>query len=310
MRRLMSAMLALSVFGAATAAQADTTKYHDPEGRFNLTVPTGWTAGRPTEPKIAAIIVPPAAETLGGACLVLVTPTPETRSVSQAEIDAAFGALFTREFWTAALQASGKLKDVTIDTVGSRDQGGHKVYFVVANVTSADAGTEFKAKGRQELHAIPGSIQFVNCSAKVETYGSMEADFTTIFTSYEPKSGEYIASAPQSPPTVLTLYAGRFDGATRIVAQDVPNLPVTGWSGPTASLALAGFGQWEVCDGVNYAGTCHLLSSSTVPTAPTRIGSVRRYLGNPRDMRAAAGLAGQGAGAAYALGVDRARSRR
>jgi hypothetical protein len=295
MLRLMSATLAFLVFGAF-GAQAEATKYHDPEGRFNVTVPDGWQAEKPALDKIALFIASPRSATLGAACLVMVSPTPETRASTQAEIDAAFAPLFTQEFWTTAFQAAG-LKDVAIESSGSKDQNGRKVYFVIANVTTTGTAGAVKAKGKQMLHVIPGSLQFVNCAAKAENYAELDAEFESIFNSYEPKSGEYIARAPQSPPAVLTLYSGpQFNGVTRVVQQDTPNLPLMGWSGVTASFAVAGFGQWEFCDGVNYAGNCKLVAGAQTPITE-RIGSVRRYL-NPRDMRGALSLVAPGAGAA------------
>ncbi len=307
MLRLVSAVLALFVVGSTVAA-ADGIAYRDPEGRFTLKVPSGWAAEKPIEEKIALLMVSPRATEIGGVCLVIVNPTPETRSATQAEIDQAFGQVFTKEFWELAFQSSG-MKDVTIDSAGSKDQNGRKIYYVVANVTVTGTKGAMKAKGKQVLYAIPGSLQFVNCSAKAENYAEIEAEFESVFDSYVPKSGDYIVQAPQSPPSVLTLYAGRqFDGVTRVVAQDTPNLPMLGWSGATASVAVAGFGQWEVCDGLNYAGNCRLVAAASAagPAARVlRIGSVRRY-GASRDLRGALSLIGQGVGAAYKAAAERA----
>ena len=53
-----------------------------------------------------------------------------------------------------------------------------------------------------------------------------------------------------------------------------------------AGVAIAGAGAWEICDGVNYTGTCNVVSGET--TQALRIGSVRRYIGH--DMTDAAAM--------------------
>jgi hypothetical protein len=56
-------------------------------------------------------------------------------------------------------------------------------------------------------------------------------------------------------------------------------------------LVVAGFGQWEVCDGLNYMGNCRLVAAAQLGGQPFRIGSVRRYVG-ARDPRGTLGLIG------------------
>jgi len=303
MLRLLSVAFALIAFGSATA-QADGTRYRDPEGRFNLTVPTGWLAEKPVEPKIALLMASPRVAEIGGICIVMVTPVPDTKSATQAELDATFSEIFTREFWTAAYQASG-LKEVTIESTGAKDQSGHKVYFVVASATVEGEKGSLKAKSKQVLHAIPGSFQFVNCTAKFESYAQLETEFESIFDSYDAKKGDFIVRAPQNAPSVLALYSGpRFDGITRVVSQDTPNLPMLGWTGATASVAVQGYGQWEVCDGLNYAGNCRLFLAATQGERGMRIGSVRRYI-DARDPRGAASLVSATAGEAVKTSSER-----
>jgi hypothetical protein len=129
-----------------------------------------------------------------------------------------------------------------------------------------------------------------------------------IFASFTPHPGQLLVKAPspQAAPSVLSLYAGpNFEGATRVIAQDTANVPALAGNAVTASVAIAGFGQWEVCEGVNYAGACHILSSSA--TAPNgqamRIGSVRRYI-VPNDARGAAGVVSATTGTEFKAAVE------
>jgi hypothetical protein len=307
MLRVVSAVLATLVL--AGAASAD-TPYRDREGRFSLTVPTGWAANHPEDRDIAlALTSPKADDAKGGLCLIVVRDLPQTRDVPQAELDEAFGDLLTPEFWKASFEAAG-IKDVVVQSSGKKQQRGRQVYFVVANTTGTDDnGQLLEAVGRQELHVVPGSMHFVNCTAPKALYAAMGPAFTLIFASFTPHPGQLLVKAPspQATPSVLSLYAGpNFAGATRVIAQDTPNVPALAGNGVTASIAIAGFGRWEVCEGVNYAGTCQVVSSSATAQngQAMRIGSVRRYI-VANDARAAAGVVSATTGTEFRAAVER-----
>ena len=303
MLRLLSVAFALFALGSL-AAQAASTRYNDPNGRFNVAVPEGWEARGLTRAPLALAMISPRSAELGGVCLVLASQVPEMKSVPQAEIDAEFSKLVTPEFWKSAFQGAG-IKDIAVEASGARDQNGRKIYYAVVSATFDGKQGAVRTKGKQEMHVIPGSIQFVMCTAKAEGYATLELEFESVFASYEPKTGEFVASAPQSTPSLLALFSGpRFDGFTRVLAQDTPDLGQLGWRGPTASLAVKGYGLWEVCEGANFAGSCRIVSAAISAGSAMRIGSVRRYL-NPRDLRGAASLAGSTAGEQLKAAMER-----
>ncbi len=288
-------------------ASAAGTSYADPQGRFALTVPEAWEAAQPqSDDKIALVMAGgDVKEGTGGICVVLINSTPETKGVAQAELDSVFGTMLTREFWEATVGA-GAGKDVTIVETGQAEQKGRKTYFAIATMTGTNATGPVAAKSKLVLNVIPGSLHFINCLSKTENFAQLLPTFEAIYASYVPKSGAIVAQAPSnSVPSVLTLFAGpQFDGAARVVAQNMPNIPALG--GVTASLSVAGYGLWEVCEGVNYGGTCQLVSAglTSTPGKSMRIGSARRHLGDA-DLRGAAGVISTGAAIALRVGQDR-----
>lgn len=279
MVRVVLAAFALVTLGSFAAAAAD-TKHRDPDGRFVVTVPSGWTVAKPKDTDIALMM---ASETTdndkGGACYIAVRDMPNTRDTAQAELDEAFGHVLTVEFWTKLFQASG-IEDVKIETTGDRVQRGRKVYHVVATVAAkSQDGAALLAVGRQEVHPVPGSLQFIQCVAAQAVYPQMEPQFTKIFASFEPKPNQLLVRVmPKDAPSVLTLTAGS-DAAreVKVVAQDLPNVPALAGTGVTMGVAVAGSGQWEVCEGVNYTGTCRVAGAAGNDGRVTPVGSVRRY---------------------------------
>lgn len=292
MLRVCSAVLAFTVFGAGVALAGP---YKDPEGRFDVTVPTGWQSKQPNAPQVALVIASDD-KAKGGVCLVMVRDMPQTRKTPQADLDAAFGELLTKEFWVAAFESAG-MTGVVVETTGSRAGKGRKIFHVVATLNTTDAtGQPVAGTSRQELHPVPGALHFVNCTTSKQTYAAVEPTFQQIFASYQPHANQLVVSAPEAKPSVLTLYEGaRFDGTARVVAQNTADVQALG---VTASVAVAGFGQWEICEGANYSGKCLVVAGSTAADEGQvmRIGSVRRYM-VPGDVLGAAGAIGS-AGAA------------
>jgi hypothetical protein len=285
---------------ALPAAHAKT--YDDPQGRFSVNIPDGWTTGRPTHPEFVLAIGKEEGEEKRGICLVSVKAVPEMASAKQSEIDEAFTQIATKEFWEAAFKSAGAT-DVTVESAGNRDQDGRKVFYVV--VTLVREG--IKVRGKQNLHAIPGSLQFINCAARDEIYAEFDKDFESIFESYKAKSGDYVAQAPKTPPSVLTLYTGaKFDGTARVLATDTPNVGLLGLASAPSSVAIAGLGQWEICDGVNYTGTCQVVAAgaSSQGSSALRVGSVRRYISTTKSVTGLGGVASAAAGVLSRATVD------
>jgi hypothetical protein len=292
MVRVLTAVVSLLVLGSLGAAADDAKPYRDPDGRFVVSVPASWTLARPadSESDIALMMTSSADENVkGGSCFIAVRDMAQTRETSQKEIDEAFGELMSDDFWKSVFEASG-IKDAKIETSGNRVQKGRKVFFVVATVTSEEAGGPAEqSTGRQEVHPVPGSLQFVQCVAPKNIYAKIAPAFDTIFASFEPKANQLIAgAAPKTAPSVLTLFTGNAS-ETKVIAQNLANVPALAGSDIATGIAIAGEGRWEICEGVNYAGSCKIVAGVSEMHAPLRIGSVRRYMGG-HDMKAAAQL--------------------
>lgn len=304
---MFRAFIAAAFTVLALALPAHAAEYNDPEGRFSVTLPEGWVAERPPSPLISLIMASDKSAPLGGVCLVMAKAVPETASAKQSEIDEAFGAVLTKEFWETSFKTAGA-KDVTVEDAGSKQQDGRTVYYVVASLTRTTDKGDVKVKGKQVVHVIPGSLQFINCSAIADKYAELEEEFEAIFASYKAKSGDYIARAPMTPPSVLTLYTGAgYDGTARVVAQNMPNVALLGM--PSASVAVAGLGQWEVCEGANFSGACQVVAAgiSSDKGQMIRVGSVRRYLTNTKSVTGVSGIVSTNAGVLARMSAERVR---
>lgn len=281
MVRVAFSVLSLLLLGSFAATAAEPKLYRDMDGRFIVNVPEGWTTTVPaasSESEIALMMASSADEKVkGGACFVAVKQMSNTRDAAQAELDEAFGEVMNDKFWKSVFAASG-IKDAKIETSGNRMQKGRKVFYVVATVTAEEGAATELATGRQEVHPVPGSLQFVQCVAAKSIYKQMEPAFNAIFASFEPKPNQLIVQLPtKATPSVLTIAATE-GGTTRVLAQDTANVPALAGTGVTAGIAIAGSGAWEVCEGVNFTGTCNVMTGDTAQ--PLRIGSVRRYIGH------------------------------
>lgn len=300
MLRVLSAF-ALLVFAMSSAHAAT---YNDPQGRFSILVPDGWMSDRPEDSTLLAFVMAKNKEVKGGGvCLVIAKSIPESAGVKQSELNEALGQVVNREFWETAFKAAGGT-DVTIEDTGTKDYDGRRTFYVVA--TQSKDG--FTARAKQVLHPIPGALQFVTCAAEASKYAENEKEFETIFDSFVPKSGDYIAKAPVTPPSVLTLYTGaKFDGTARVLAQDTPNVALLGAS--PSSVAIAGYGNWEVCEGANYTGACQVVASGTSSESgrALRVGSVRRFIGDTKKVTGLGGVISATAGVVARDALNRAR---
>lgn len=289
MRQLIAAFT-IALIGAFAAWAG--TDYHDPEGRFRVTVPDGWASQRLTGTPIALAMASDRIKETGALCIVLAQNVPETRSMQQSDLDEAFGPMLNEEFWLTMLKSVKVPGSVTLESSGTEPRQGRTTYFVISKYTRPDATGEQSSKSKMVLHVVPGSMHFINCLTKYDQYAQEEANLEVVFASYAPGSG-LIASLSPRGPSLLKLYAGpRFDGVNLDVKGDVANLAQLGWRGNTASFSVSGYGQWQICDGVDYSGNCRMVatpSAAALGGRVLRIASVRRYA-DPRDVRNAAGL--------------------
>ena len=279
MLRLTAMFVAFVSLVAATSAK----NFDDGDGRFTVAVPDGWQAQAPKSPsgQLALLMVGAEGKSYTGICIVTVGATPETKSMSQADIDAALAAELNEDFWKNGMKAgAGSGVTFDVETAGSREGAHRRVHYAVITAEGkAKDGTLKKTKGKFEIHALPGSMHGIICMTGAEMYDLASVDFEAIFLSYEPKAG-LVAEAPQGGArSVLTLYAGRdFEGAARVLAQDIPNVAALGLARTPASAAVAGFGRWEICDGQNFTGNCRAISAAetAAPGKTLAIASARR----------------------------------
>lgn len=294
---MLRVFTALYVLLTIFAASAHAEKYNDPYGRFSVTVPPGWAAEKPNSnvnagapAEITLFMVGIREKKMVGLCLALLANTPDTRSMSQAEIDSKASSELTEDAWRASAKSSGFGDKIAIESSGNRQGPGHLVHYVVTTMDSKNKdGTVTKMKGKQELHMLPGVIHMVGCATDAESYDTASVDFETIFTSFTPMAG-VVAQTPQPVgPSVVTLFSGAdFTGVARVLTQDAPSVAALGLSGPTGSVAISGFGAWQACEGANYTGTCRALRAAETgaPGRTLKFGSLRRL------PPSAAGLAG------------------
>ena len=279
MFRFAIAFLVSWVAVGALPVQA-ASKYSDLGGRFSVTVPEGWRTVTPDLKSRIGLVMGKQSGNDFYICVVIVSDTPLTKSKSQADIDSDLAAEMTKEFWESIYKALGST-EVIIQEVGSRDQDGRKVLFVVAEFTpKGEDATTGRFKGREEVHALPGRMHDVGCTTKLNLYEDAKADFETIFNSYTPQSG-LIAQAPAPQNSVATLFANTsFNGVARVVSSDTPNVASLGWTAQTGSLTISGYGEWQICEGPNYSGKCLLVvgARSAPPHSFMNVGSLRPHL--------------------------------
>jgi hypothetical protein len=69
-----------------------------------------------------------------------------------------------------------------------------------------------------------------------------------------------------------------FAGAARVLSQDTANLAAAGWPTLGASLTVDGAEPWQVCSGIDYTGSCQVITAAE--TKQTLVHSARRIPGN------------------------------
>jgi hypothetical protein len=258
-----------------------------------MTVPDGWDSTKPNDVEGVTIVLAKKktdAAPYEGVCIGFYADLAESRSKTQAEINSIIDGNLTPEFWNQTLKGSGE-SDLKVTSTSNREKNGRTINSVVFTGTSDKNGTSKSATGKMELHFIPGSMHSVMCITDTATWKLASTQLDTIFDSYDPKTAALIASLSPRGGSVLTMFAGhRFDGVARVLSQDTPNLPAAGWVSTAGSLMVDGGGVWQVCDGVNYSGTCRAvnLGQSTEGGSLFAVNSARRMSGQ----QAAAGAAG------------------
>jgi hypothetical protein len=298
-----TALVASAMLTCALAASATAEDYYDRDNGFRVTIPDGWVKDATPE-GLDLAVKSPRFETTRGACAMLTDPFPATRGMTQDQINQELEGAINEAFWKAGLGQVGAT-GLTLDESGSELRKGKRIFNASFRFTAKKAdGTDITARMKATFQAAPDQIGFAICLTDIASEDVEAADIATVLNSFEGMGAQIVASVR---PATLLLYAGpEFNGARREITQDMPNLFQAGWSVPTASLGLGGFGLWQVCDGMNFTGNCRIVSTAmSVSTGdrPLRIGSVRRFIG-PNTARNILGLATDALakGAAYNLG--------
>ena len=254
------AVLCVALSGG-TGALADTVR--DTAHNFRITVPSGWKSEQNPNEDLRIFMTSSKAEQTGGSCNVVSAAHPKSAALSQAQIETELDKELDDAAWLAMFKSVIFIDNVAIEKSGSERLHGHKAYYVIATFNSVTPGAPIvQVKLKQYLHAIPGEVFFVTCSATNDGYTQEEETFQSVFESFAPLNDTVAASEPKGVPS-LTLYArANFGGVSRVVTQDTPDLAVAGWRERAGSVSVAGPGLWQVCDGANYAGACRVVSSA------------------------------------------------
>jgi len=291
---LCRSVLVVSVLYALGCGQAFAADYVDRDNQFKVTIPDGWEKTKPEGARVDAVLRSPRYDTTRGICALVADPFPATRGMSQNQINEEMGPHINEDFWRGALSmlTSGPL---IVDEAGSELRKGKRVYTTTVRLQGKLDGADVWAKMRATLQIAPDQIAMASCASWLDHAATEDADMTTVLTSFEGLGAQVVAQRTADPSAALLLFAGpRFDGSRHTLTTDSPNLFQSGWSVPTASFALQGYGLWEVCDGMNYRGNCRLLAGAASAAGgktyrPLRIGSARR-IALPNDPRNAIGL--------------------
>jgi hypothetical protein len=262
LRLVIASLSILAVAGmGSSSALAETVR--DSEHNFRITMPDGWKTEKNPSDDVRLMSISANAQQTGGSCNVVTEAHPKSTGLTQAQVDEALKQEVSDAAWAAMFKSVIFISDVTIEKTGTQEINGHKAYYVVATFNSIDPGAPIvPVKLKQYLHAIPGEAFFVTCSALQSGYAQEEETFQTVFDSFSTLADRVALSQPEAVPS-LTLYArANFGGVSRVVTQDTPDLALAGWQRGGGSISVAGRAVWQVCDGVDYAGHCRVISSA------------------------------------------------
>jgi beta/gamma crystallin len=236
----------------------------DTQNNFRVSVPSGWKADKYPAEDLKVVLAAPDREQTGANCNVVTEAHPPSKAMTQAQIDADIDAQVNEAAWSAMFKSVIFIDNVVVEKSGTERLNGHNGHFVVVSFASVTPGMPIRqVKLKQDLIAIPGELFFVTCSASQDAYAQKEDEFKSVFESFAPLNDSVATIEPSGVPS-LTLYArSNFDGVSRVVTRDTPDLALTGWRDPAGSVSIAGPGLWQVCDGANYSGSCRLVSGSS-----------------------------------------------
>lgn len=286
--------LAILVLSFASLAPAIAETYNDPEGRFSVTRPQGWTEDTHIfrgEGTFAFIREKSNASPYSSSCTGSYHATPATRSQSQEDVNGQFDSRLTEDSWRQAFASIDPDITVTINETSHRSVSGRRIQSVIFTATEVDGDKTDSVKAKTETHLVPGSVHWILCATAEEHFPAASADFDVVFTSYTPHPNAAVSRLKRPAPSVLTMFAAaRFKGAARVLSQSTANLAAAGLPTTSASLVVDGDEPWQVCTGANYSGRCEVMLTADAGASgrPIVIGSARRLTGNPELLTATA----------------------
>lgn len=278
MRTIAAVALLIGMFAAAGAGIALAAEnYANDAKRFALTVPDGWTAVPGNAGPVDLALISPRFDQTSGLCIVVSKMMTESRHATQAALNDEMEKGVDEAFWRAIVEDKSA-RDTTVEQ-RSELRSGRRVFLATVRQTMKLGQEDTPMRMELALHVVPGLIMMGQCGANQAQFSAEQNDIKTVTDTLNPTAG-VIASLdrPQGSST-LVLFAGpRFDGDIRELAHDAPDLRL----GHTASFALRGAQQWEICDRANYQGNCRFVAGASAAAfggRPLAIASARRVAG-------------------------------
>lgn len=162
--------------------------YVDTENKFELTLPdAGWTTEKGGDSETKVVMNSPRKDQTGGNCRVLAGADATTAKSSQADVDKMLKSEINEGFWKSVFAGGAGGMPYTIEKWGTEQRPAHTVYFAVALLdVEAEDKSIVKVKAKQILLWVPGRFNWVNCSARADSWATEEQPFEAIFSSFRP----------------------------------------------------------------------------------------------------------------------------
>jgi hypothetical protein len=181
------AVMAVAAAVMSSAALAGPA-YVDAENKFELTLPdAGWTTQKGGDTDTKVVMDSPRKDQTGGNCRVLAGVDATTAKSSQADVDKMLKSEVNENFWKTVFAGGANGKPSTIEKWGTEQRAAHTVHFAIAQLdVEAEDKTIVRVKAKQILLWIPGRFNWVNCSARADSWAAEEQAFEAIFASFRP----------------------------------------------------------------------------------------------------------------------------
>lgn len=279
MRTIAAIALFVGMIAAAGGERALAgEKYTDEARRFSLTVPDDWMKIPGGMGPIGLGLASPRFDQTGGMCMVASQFVTETRNQSQAALNEEMAGGINEAFWRSMMED----KDTRDTTVESRSElrSDRRVFLATVRQITKYSKGEVPIRIEIALHFVPGLFLMSQCYANQAEFALEQNDIKTVTDTLNPIAGVVARLERPGGSSTLLLFAGpQFDGQKWELTHDAPDLRL----GPTASFALRGADQWQICDRANYKGNCRSINGASAVALggrPLAIASARRIAGS------------------------------